>query len=230
MPYNEKEYQKKYRELHSEKIREYFREYSKINIEKMRGYRKKWREKNSYKRKESDKKYQEKNVEKEKERHSKYRKEFPEKMRESSRKWREKNLERERERNKKYNKEHPEKAREYQRKKRRFPKGRIDDRMGHSISQALKGAKAGRRWETLVGYTVEQLKQHLQNKFTKGMTWAKFMAGEIHIDHVVPKSHFKYTTAEDPQFKECWALHNLQPLWAKENLVKSNKIYQLPLL
>jgi hypothetical protein len=62
------------------------------------------------------------------------------------------------------------------------------------------------------------------------MTWEKFMAGEIHIDHKVPESHFKYETPEDPQFKECWALHNLQPMWAKDNIQKGNRNYQLPLI
>ena len=44
-----------------------------------------------------------------------------------------------------------------------------------------------------------------------------------HIDHIKPKSWFKYDSAEHPEFKQCWSLENLQPLEAEKNLAKSNK-------
>ena len=34
---------------------------------------------------------------------------------------------------------------------------------------------------------------------------------------------FDYTSTEDESFKECWALENLQPLWASENISKGSK-------
>ena len=43
---------------------------------------------------------------------------------------------------------------------------------------------------------------------------------------IIPKSAFNFETAEDADFKKCWALENLQPLWAKDNLRKSNKIHK----
>jgi methylmalonyl-CoA mutase N-terminal domain/subunit len=49
------------------------------------------------------------------------------------------------------------------------------------------------------------------------MTWEKFLAGEIDIDHVRPRMTFSYSATADPQFKECWALSNLRPMWAREN-------------
>ena len=54
--------------------------------------------------------------------------------------------------------------------------------------------------------------------------WELLLAGEIEIDHVVPKSHFKYESMEDPQFQKCWELKNLQPLWKQENKRKNNKL------
>jgi hypothetical protein len=35
--------------------------------------------------------------------------------------------------------------------------------------------------------------------------------------------NYIYNSVEDESFKICWALDNLQPMWAKENLRKSNK-------
>jgi hypothetical protein len=54
------------------------------------------------------------------------------------------------------------------------------------------------------------------------MTWENY--GKWHIDHKRPIASFNFTSYEDPEFKECWALNNLQPMWAKENMSKGNKI------
>jgi 5-methylcytosine-specific restriction endonuclease McrA len=43
-----------------------------------------------------------------------------------------------------------------------------------------------------------------------------------HMDHIKPKSSFKYKSIYDEEFKQCWALANLKPIEAKMNLVKSN--------
>lgn len=122
----------------------------------------------------------------------------------------------------------PEKSNEIQKrnytKRRKTPKGNLDHRMEVSIRRNLNGLKNGRKWEELVGYTVEDLKQHLEKQFKEGMTWSKFLKGKIHIDHIIPKSLFKYISPDDPEFKKCWALENLQPLWAEDNIRKHNKI------
>lgn len=74
----------------------------------------------------------------------------------------------------------------------------------------------------LLGYTAKDLKEHLEKYFSEGMTWEKFNRGEIHIDHIIPKSHFNLKNKDD--IKICWALWNLQPLWAEDNIKKNNKI------
>lgn len=95
-------------------------------------------------------------------------------------------------------------------------------RLSHSISGAMWGAlhseKAGRRWEDLVGYTLDDLIRHLEARFQPGMTWDNY--GKWHIDHAIPQSAFSYSSPEDPDFKRCWALSNLEPLWARDNLSK----------
>jgi hypothetical protein len=200
--------------------------------EKRKEYKKEYYLKNRNRLLEQRRVYSKLHPDKKKNRNAKYHRENREKVALRGKKYRKANAEKERNRYRKYYQEHPEIHRKSNKKHRSTLGGRIGDRMTTSIGKSLRSKrhrKAGRHWEILVGYTIMDLKQHLQKHFAKGMTWKKFMAGEIHIDHVIPKSHFKYKSSEDFQFKECWALHNLQPLWAKDNLVKHNNKCQLPL-
>ena len=86
------------------------------------------------------------------------------------------------------------------------------------ISRALKYSKSGRHWEDLVGYTVIDLKLHLEKQFEPNMSWENY--GEWHIDHRRPISWFD--NAEENILK-AWELSNLQPMWAHENLIKGNR-------
>lgn len=110
---------------------------------------------------------------------------------------------------------------EWDRAYRARPKNRIDQRMKTAIGVALKGAKRGRKWESLVGYTVDELYHHLEKQFLPGMNWDNI--GDWHIDHILPRCTFSYDTEDDPEFKACWALTNLRPMWAVDNLSKGGK-------
>lgn len=100
---------------------------------------------------------------------------------------------------------------------------RIHESMGSMIYSALKKKKNGYKWEDLVGYTCEDLMSHLESQFKEGMSWDN--KGRWHIDHIIPRSHFHFNSSEDAEFKKCWALSNLQPLWEKDNLAKYTKVY-----
>ena len=102
------------------------------------------------------------------------------------------------------------------------PHGRLSMRMRVAIGKALKGSKLNRKWSALVGYDATALKKHIEGRFLPGMGWDNY--GQWHIDHITPKSKFNYNSADDPDFKKCWALSNLQPLWAEDNLRKNNKL------
>ena len=104
-------------------------------------------------------------------------------------------------------------------KMRLTPEGMLYHRMSQSIREALRGAKRRCKWEDLLGYSVDELKAHLESQFTEGMTWEQFFGGGIHIDHLIPRMNFKYISSNDLQFKQCWALSNLRPIWPKENSV-----------
>lgn len=56
------------------------------------------------------------------------------------------------------------------------------------------------------------------------MTWENHGIHGWHIDHKIPVSAFKFKKPEDEDFKLCWSLKNLQPLWAFDNISKKNKI------
>jgi len=92
--------------------------------------------------------------------------------------------------------------------------------LGDSFRADIK--KNNNKLYDLLGYTMNDLKTHLEKYFSKGMTWDKFNRGEIHIDHIIPKCHFNLKDETD--IKTCWSLENLQPLWAKDNLKKSDNI------
>ncbi|MFA5346552.1 MAG: hypothetical protein WC294_00275 [Methanoregula sp.] len=129
-------------------------------------------------------------------------------------KWRRKNPELQKER-----------SRAYTAKQRSTLMGRLNSRTQCNINMSLrKGAKAGRAWESIVGYTVDQLKKHLEKQFTTGMSWEAFMRGDIHIDHKTPKAAFNFQTPDDIDFRRCWELSNLRPMWARDNLKKGAKI------
>ena len=71
----------------------------------------------------------------------------------------------------------------------------------------------------IVKCSPEFLKEYLEKQFTEGMTW-ELMGQHIHIDHIMPLSSAK---TEEEIYKLCHYT-NLQPLWAEDNLKKSDKI------
>jgi hypothetical protein len=97
------------------------------------------------------------------------------------------------------------------------PHMRLHSNVSRSIRSALGQNKNGRKWESLVGYTRGELATHLESLFQPGMTWQNYGLGGWEIDHIKPRDSFTFTTAEDRQFKECWDLNNLQPLWMSDN-------------
>lgn len=81
--------------------------------------------------------------------------------------------------------------------------------------------KKGKRTDQVLGFTSDDLRAHLERQFTKGMGWHNM--GEWHIDHIVPVASFTITSADDADFKACWALTNLRPMWADENRSKGDR-------
>lgn len=70
----------------------------------------------------------------------------------------------------------------------------------------------------IVGCSPEELKTHIESLFLSGMTWEN--KGKWHIDHIIPLSLSK----NENEIISLSHYNNLQPLWAKDNLSKRNKI------
>lgn len=81
-----------------------------------------------------------------------------------------------------------------------------------------KGVKKYYSTAALLGLEYKEIFIYIQNKFIDGMTWGNY--GLWHIDHIIPLS-----SAKTPQeiIRLCHYT-NLQPLWALDNIIKSNKI------
>lgn len=77
--------------------------------------------------------------------------------------------------------------------------------------------------EKILGISYELAKQHIERQFTAGMSWDNHGMNGWHIDHKIPLASAK--TEED--LRALCHYTNLQPLWAKENLEKSDKILSI---
>ncbi|ARL91010.1 hypothetical protein BOC57_35125 [Burkholderia pseudomallei] len=71
------------------------------------------------------------------------------------------------------------------------------------------------------GYTIKELRVHIERQFKGGMDWNAFMRGDIHIDHIRPQRLFDLSNIDG--VRACWSLSNLRPLWAVDNLTKGGK-------
>jgi hypothetical protein len=77
---------------------------------------------------------------------------------------------------------------------------------------------------TYVPWTFDQLVTHLEKQFVNGMTWQNY-GKKWHVDHIRPQYEFNLTDPYCEDFKKCWALSNLQPLWAHQNLIKGKSAF-----
>lgn len=116
----------------------------------------------------------------------------------------------------------------YLQRRQKKPNFKLNSRISCAIRRTLMRNKNNRKWESLVKYTANDLKKHLEKQFKGNMNWGNYGKGEgkWSIDHKIPISAFNFSKPDHIDFKRCWALSNLQPMWDKENTSKSNKLKQ----
>jgi hypothetical protein len=98
----------------------------------------------------------------------------------------------------------------------------IKQRTKARLHKVLKkaGLKKECKMSELFGCSAQFLRQHIESKFTRGMSWRN--QGEWHLDHVTPLSS---VNLQDPaKLRAVWHYSNLRPLWKKENQDKAAKI------
>jgi len=95
---------------------------------------------------------------------------------------------------------------------------RLRTRLNNAIRDNLKTGSAIRD----LGCSIEELKVHLESRFQPGMTWDNYGFYGWHIDHIVPLVSFDLSNREE-LLKAC-NYNNLQPLWAEDNMRKSDKL------
>lgn len=129
--------------------------------------------------------------------------------------------EKERDRLKKYSVENRGLIRARERKYYKTnPDHKIRKLMSSLVRSSIKSNKNNNKAFDILGYTVDELKAHLESKFKEGMTWDNY--GDWHIDHIRPISSFQNIEIGNHDFKLCWSLENLQPLWRYENQSKGS--------
>ena len=133
--------------------------------------------------------------------------------------------ERKRAQGRKCDRKRKEKINAYERKRRREdPAFNIMCRLRRRVGMALKtqGVKKSIGTIELLGCTSALFRSYIEKQFVDGMTWEN--RDKWHIDHRVPCAAFNLL---DPlEQRCCFWYKNHQPMWAIDNLCKSNKYKQ----
>ena len=154
----------------------------------------------------------------------------PDKLKEGKKKsdlqWYENNKNRKLQTNKQWKENNKEYNREWFRKyklerEQSDPQFKVQNKIRTRLWYALKNKQKNGSGIKDLGCSVEDLMKHLENQFTEGMSWDNY--GEWHIDHIKPLSKFDLENREE--FLKACNYKNLQPLWARDNISKSNTTF-----
>ena len=210
-------------EKNKDKIKIKQKVWIKNNKDKIKIRQKNYNEANKDKIKAYDKIYQDVNKEKLKFAHKVYREANKDKVKVQTKVWREANKDKVKVQTKNYREANKDKIKKWFVNK--F-KTNVQFKLSHILRSRLHNAlknnqKTGSAVKDL-DCSVEELKQYLESKFQPGMSWDNWSLDGWHIDHIKPLSSFDLTDRK--QLLEACHYTNLQPLWAKDNLSKSDKI------
>ena len=140
-----------------------------------------------------------------------------------------------------YRKNNKDKFKIYKKTKKSKPEYKLRSRVSNSIYQTLKLHGSSKKLSSSfknLGYSVHDLKKHLESQFESWMTWENHgqynpntwnddnkLTWTWQIDHIIPQSLLPYKSLDDDNFKKCWALSNLRPLNSKQNIFDgSNRV------
>lgn len=123
---------------------------------------------------------------------------------------------------KKYRLNNPDKIKEKYKKQSLDINRRVRNSLNHRISESLKSMnnKKTNKTKQYIGCEISFFRTWIQYQFQQNMSWNNY--GEWHLDHVKPCSSYNLNNNND--VLECFNWKNYQPLWSKDNLIKSDKI------
>jgi hypothetical protein len=208
---------KKYRDNHKKEISAQKKEYAEANKDMLSIKSKEYYETN----KDKIKSYQQENRKEIKEQNKRYRANNKEIIREKKRLY---DAARKEERN--------EKLKIRRENDASFKLRQIVSRTISNFLRKNNSSKNGSSILDFLPYTISELKDHLEQQFESWMTWKNWskyipkiwddnnsLTWTWQIDHIIPQSDLPYTSMTDDNFQKCWALSNLRPLSAKQNVM-----------
>ena len=205
------------RECHRKQINLNYHE----NIEESRKIRKEYHSKMKNdpayieKRKKSSAEWSNKNIERVKKNRENWVKNNPD----YGKKWYKENSKRHKKLMKLFYKNNPGYNTNYEKEKMgNDPLYKFSKRIRTNIREALrkKGWAKTTGTQELLGADFETVKSYIEKQFIKGMTWDNH--GEWHFDHIIPINSANTIEEMIPLFHYV----NLQPMWASENISKSD--------
>jgi len=115
------------------------------------------------------------------------------------------------------------------------PSFKLRKRVSSQIRDHLKRFGSSKRGNSILDfldYSIDELRFHLEKQFEQWMSWSNYGSFNSklwddndsstwtwNIDHIVPQYKLSFQSMEEDNFKKCWALENLRPLSAKQNLL-----------
>ena len=99
---------------------------------------------------------------------------------------------------------------------------RIASNASNRVRKALRSFDLTKENKTidLLECNVNDLRAHLESQFEEGMFWENY--GDWHIDHILPCNLFDLS--RECEQKRCFHYTNLQPLWGRDNIIKSDTV------
>ncbi len=233
-------YEKAYREQNKEAVRERTRRWREENAEYCSNYSKRrrqedperyrinkreWYRNNAQHARAYSRRWKEENPGKAKEHRARWIEENRERLLSARRRWWEENRDRLNAKRNQWREDNRDRVSAYQRDWYQKAKNREDVKVRKALrtilGNFLESAKLTKsdRTHKLLGYTAEEFRIHIERQFLKGMEWSNH--GEWHIDHIVSVAEYVRRGETDPAIVNC--LTNLRPIWAKDNIRKSDK-------
>jgi len=133
-----------------------------------------------------------------------------------------------------------EKIKKYINNRRKIdPEFKLRERISNTVGKLLKStgfSKNGNSILKYISYSIIELKQYLESQFEPWMNWNNHGVYNAktwndndsstwtwNIDHIIPQSKLLYASMKDENFKKCWALENLRPYSAKQNIIDGSR-------